>query len=61
MPLTELTVLYCRMWLHVLTNYMVILRPLVHITPKPQLQISFLVSVGKEKQLIILELYQNAV
>jgi hypothetical protein len=41
---TNCIMLYHKMWLHVLTNYMVTLKPLVHIKPKLQLQISFWVT-----------------
>jgi len=34
--------MYHKMWLHVSTNYMIILRPLMHLEPKLQFQISFL-------------------
>jgi hypothetical protein len=62
MSSSQLTVLYHNMWLHVSTNYMVIMTPLVHIKPKLQLQISFLVSGGKKlTTIIILELCQNPV
>jgi hypothetical protein len=41
-------ILYNKVWLHVSINYMVILRTLMHIKPKLQLQISFWVKMRSQ-------------
>jgi hypothetical protein len=38
--ITNCIILYHKMWLHVSTNYMAILRPFLHIKPKLQLQVT---------------------
>jgi hypothetical protein len=56
---TQLLVLYYRTWLHVSTSYKVILRPLVHIKTKLQLQILFSVRMRSGLSAVNVNLLTN--